>query len=380
MAATKRVMPNVEQAFRPELMAWANKELGHAYGFLQRKTLKELRDMCRAGDVFDKPAAEAAAVEIALPDTPTAADVNPIVAAILPDIERTMLPKIAAVVNSEVRRLTVKTTELTVKTPTKTATVDLGMTHRQFDLLLAATRCDRGHAWLAGPAGSGKTTAIMQLAKALGPVFGRDDYKAFCMSASAAMQPYELFGYVRPTDGVYMETDFYRAVKDGHLFLLDEGDATPTLLIQINMLLDNGVAAFPTGRVDVHPHFRCVIGGNTFGTGATAEYTGRVRQDKATLTRFAMIPWGYDEGLEKAVAGDDEWVGFVQRVRRAVEGMGASRPSDIIVTPRASVKGAEFRRVNGKTRLTVEQLADVFVWPMLTMDDRAKVVKAMKGK
>lgn len=61
----------------------------------------------------------------------------------------------------------------------------------------------------------------------------------------------------------------------------------------------------PTGKVNAHPKFRVIAAGNTNGTGADSNYTGRYCLDRASLDRFAKIDIDYSTKVEKAMAKDN---------------------------------------------------------------------------
>ena len=103
--------------------------------------------------------------------------------------------------------------------------------------------------------------------------------------------------------------------------MLDEIDASsPEVLVLLNSALANGYMNFPTGKFDAHENFRIVAAGNTYGTGADAEYTGRYQLDASSLDRFAILDVTYDSDIEKALAGGDkEILDFVWNFRKAVK-------------------------------------------------------------
>lgn len=102
--------------------------------------------------------------------------------------------------------------------------------------------------------------------------------------------------------------------------MLDEIDAsTPEVLVILNAAIANRYFDFPTGRVEAHEGFRLVAAGNTYGTGADIEYTGRYQLDAASLDRFAIIEIDYDQNIEEVIAkGDKELVSFIRDVRKAI--------------------------------------------------------------
>ena len=86
------------------------------------------------------------------------------------------------------------------------------------------------------------------------------------------------------------------------------------------------------------------------GQGATTEYIGRLKQDAASLDRWTMLEWGYDEALELATVGNDKWVKRVQSVRAKVASRGLR---GVLITPRASYVGAAML-ANGFSQAEVE--------------------------
>lgn len=210
--------------------------------------------------------------------------------------------------------------------------IEMGVQHVQFaDLLaLCSVRDHDGmplNVWLAGPAGSGKTTAARNVAKALGLKFYFN---------GAIDTEYKLLGFTDAT-GKIVRRAFREAWEHGGVYLFDEVDASmPGATLALNAALANGTCDFPDGNIPRHPDCVMIAAANTWGTGATNEYVGRNKLDGAFLDRFVPMAWQYDEALEKALAGHDAWVNKVQRVRRAVGELGIRH----IVSPRASYSGA----------------------------------------
>lgn len=206
--------------------------------------------------------------------------------------------------------------------------VDIGLAHKQFPLLLAMVAAG-DHVWIAGPAGSGKTTAAEQVAQALSLPFYFN---------GAIDTEYKLSGFV-DANGRIVSTAFRRAYTDGGVYLFDEADASlAPALLAFNAALANGHADFPGLETPVKKHaaFHCMAGANTFGHGGTFEYVGRARMDGAFLDRFSMLRWDYDAELERALAGNDKWTAHVQRLRSKA----AERGLKVIISPRASIRGA----------------------------------------
>lgn len=218
-----------------------------------------------------------------------------------------------------------KPTVIHITRPEQSEPQDLGVQHKQFPALITMLRTGFP-VWLPGPAGSGKTTAARNAAKALDLPFhftGAIDTK------------YELSGY-KDAGGLYHCTEFRKAYENGGVFLWDEVDASnPAALVAFNAAIENGVCPFPDATVPIHKDCYFIAAANTYGTGATHEYVGRTKIDAATVDRFVMLDWQYDEELERAIAGDNEWTAYVQKVRAAVKAAGVKH----IVSPRASIRG-----------------------------------------
>jgi cobaltochelatase CobS len=190
----------------------------------------------------------------------------------------------------------------------------------------------RLNAWLAGPAGSGKTTAAKMAADAIGLPFA---------AMGAMTQAHELLGFV-DAGGRYHETPFTRFYRDGGVILLDEIDASDAnITLVLNGALDNGQMTFPNGEtVARHADFVCIGAANTWGAGATADYVGRNKLDGAFLQRFVQMAWDYDAELEMAISGNPDFTARVQKARKRAADAGLK----ILITPRASLYGAALIR------------------------------------
>jgi cobaltochelatase CobS len=150
---------------------------------------------------------------------------------------------------------------------------------------------------LVGPTGTGKTSAVVKAAEALGLPIAVQPFSAQSTKA-------ELLGFVDAT-GSYRPSAFYTRFRDGGIFLADEFDCcNPGLATVLNAAIANRVMTFPNGEtVTAHPSFSMVAAMNTLGFGATAEYIGRNRLDAATLNRFVYLQFPADRSLEAAILG-----------------------------------------------------------------------------
>lgn len=187
---------------------------------------------------------------------------------------------------------------------------------------------------LVGPASSGKTTAAKQTAEALSKAFERPDYE--CIATGAVADSFALIGY-KNAAGLYVSSEFRRAVEFGHLFLFDEVDASAADALLVINALDNGFIAFPDKVVPLHPHFRLLAGANTDGSGATMEYSGRTRMDGAFRDRFTIIDWEIDPRIEEFLShGDTLWLAAVRAIRQFAKDREIL---DVVATARATRRG-----------------------------------------
>lgn len=169
--------------------------------------------------------------------------------------------------------------------------------------------------YLYGPAGSGKNHVLQQIADECGLDF---------YFTNSVQQEYKITGFI-DAGGKYHETEFYKAWTKGGLFFLDEMDASiPEVLVLLNAALANKYFDFPhIGKVDAHKDFRVVAAGNTVGTGADEQYSGRLQLDQATLDRFLFIEFDYDRNIELAIAkGNVELVDFIRSLRQQAKEQG----------------------------------------------------------
>ena len=237
---------------------------------------------------------------------------------------------------------------------------DLGVQHFQFEKLLKYVQT-KNNIFLVGSAGSGKTTAAENVAKALNIKF---------YFTGAINSEYKLTGFI-DAQGRIVNTEFRKAYEHGGLFLFDEIDASfPQAILAFNAALANDFMDFPDKKVPKHRNFYCIAAANTFGTGADRQYVGRNQLDAATLDRFITFNWEIDETLEHELANNYEWVNYVQKARKAASKIGERH----IISPRASMQGADLLRI-GIDRKEVEK--DV-VWKGLDAS-RIQMIKKNMG-
>lgn len=199
-----------------------------------------------------------------------------------------------------------------IKTPAGTHEIK-GTVHECFDKVLNLVNMDIP-VFLTGAAGTGKNVICKQVAESMGLDF---------YFTNAVTQEYLLKGFV-DANGTYHETQFYKAFVNGGLFFLDEMDGSiPETLIILNSAIANRYFDFPTGKVEANPNFRIIAAGNTIGTGADIEYTGRFQLDASSLDRFALIKVDYSPAIENAVTdGNKELCEFARKFRKVTDEAG----------------------------------------------------------
>lgn len=212
--------------------------------------------------------------------------------------------------------------------------IDVGIQHKHFPKLLKMANArmrdgSRLNVWVHGPAGSGKTTAARNVAKALSLPFYFN---------GSIDQAYKLTGYC-DAHGKYNTTAFRQAWEHGGVYLFDEIDgSSPTAFLELNAALANGLATFPDRADSVPRHKDCIIiaGANTIGLGGTIEYVGRMRLDAASLDRFVFLDWPIDEALERALCANVEWSAKVQASRGKLK---SAAIKGAMISPRATQYG-----------------------------------------
>ena len=219
----------------------------------------------------------------------------------------------------------------------------------------------RENLMLVGPTGSGKTTACSHAAKACG--LNYYPYSVGLMTTDS-----KLLGFVDANSN-YLKTIIREAYEFGGLLLLDEMDAGHAGVLTImNALLENGYCSFPDGVIKKHKDFVCICACNTFGRGADRQYVGRNQLDAATLDRFSVMNFDYDETLEDMLVNNKNWLHKVQSYRHAADRLKMR----VIISPRASIKGEQFL----KAGFSETQVEDMLIWKGIAKDQIAKIKEA----
>lgn len=247
-----------------------------------------------------------------------------------------------------------------VVTPAGTTQIT-GAVHERFDMVLNLVNADIP-VFLTGPAGTGKNVICKQVAKALNLEF---------YFSNAVTQEYKISGFI-DANGHFHETQFYEAFTKGGVFMLDEMDASiPEVLVMLNAAIANRYFDFPTGRVEAHEDFRLIAAGNTFGTGADIEYTGRYQLDAASLDRFAMVEINYSPAIEKAIArNDEELINFIHAFRKGAMDAG--------IKALATYRSIErIKKLDGV--MTAKEVLQICLIKGMCIDDMKVIVSSMRG-
>ena len=255
------------------------------------------------------------------------------------------------------------TIERKVNTIVNSTPVEMtGVQHDKFETVLKFV-ANNEPVFLTGPAGSGKNVLCQQVAKALGLNF---------YFSNAVTQEYKITGFTDAM-GVFHESQFYKAFKNGGVFMLDEMDASiPEVLVILNAAIANRYFDFPApiGYVEAHPDFRVIAAGNTYGLGADYEYVGRNQLDMASLDRFAMVKIDYSEAIEMNVAlCDSDLVKFARDFRQASKKAGIK----VILSYRAIGRIAKMKNI-----MPLNEVLKTCLIKGMEKDDLNMIVKEMK--
>ena len=274
------------------------------------------------------------------------------------------MQKIYARIDSYIQSKTTKTHNMVIKKANNQKVTIDGYPHKTQELLTNVLN-QRVHVMLVGPAGGGKSSAAETAAKIMEVPY----YEA---SMGPATSQWDLMGYRSP-DGKYVSGIMRPAFENGGVLMLDEMDnANPSVLTSLNTALANGHANFPDKRVEAHEDFVVVAAGNTYGRGADRMYVGRSQLDAASLDRFAVIDWDYDEDAELQWAGEDKkrWVKYVQKVRHVIE----KNNMRYVISPRASIIGAKLLRAG----MSVSQVSEMILFKGMNVSDRQRIEPSAK--
>lgn len=205
--------------------------------------------------------------------------------------------------------------EIVVKLPDGSKKSAGSVQHEMFETILKYVTANVP-VFMSGPAGTGKSS----IAKSAATALNMDFY-----FSGAVQDIYKFTGFV-DANGHYSKTQFYDFCCNGGVFFLDEIDASiPEVLVALNAAIANRYFDFPCGKVELNENCRFICAGNTYGTGADAEYTGRYQLDAATLDRFAVVDIDYSKDIFNAVTnGNKDLIAFIYDLRKASKTAGVN--------------------------------------------------------
>lgn len=208
--------------------------------------------------------------------------------------------EIAAIIEERIATLAPRRVVVELKPAPTAAPKELTGAHHYLTPLMAKVIGAGLNLLMTGPSGTGKTTAAIKIAEAL----GRSVYLVTCSPVTSKA---DILGFI-DAGGGYREPAFISAMRSGGLLILDELDCLhPGMAVILNGAIGNRMVTLPSGEtLKAHPDFSVVGCANTLGLGATAEYVGRNRLDAATLNRFVYLHVPLDASLEASFAGIEE--------------------------------------------------------------------------
>lgn len=219
------------------------------------------------------------------------------------------------------------------------------------------------HVYIYGPAGTGKSYVVQQLAKHLNVPF----HQSGCVG-----ETWELLGST-DAHGNYQPTEFYNSFKEGGIFLLDEMDGCDDrVLVAINNVLSNGRCTFPNGEtLEKKDDWAVFATGNTNGHGATIDYNSRSKLDISTLDRFIVLPFDYDNSIELLAAqGDSNMVDFFHGYRKACKKLG--------VHSIATYRSLDLIAVFSKKGYDLKHLIDICLIKGINLEDVEAIYNEVK--
>jgi hypothetical protein len=213
--------------------------------------------------------------------------------------------------------------------------------------------------YLVGPAGSGKSTILEQVARDL-------ELPYYPMPVNSQTSEYNIIGY-NNASGEYVRTAFRDAYEHGGVFLFEEIDAgNPNVMTVINNSISQTSYLFPDGKtIKKHQKFIAGASANTYGRGASLQYIGRNPLDAATIDRFAMISVDYDHKLEQALCLDKDWCEYVWEIRRAAGEFNIK----MVVSTRAVIFGPRLLAQGFQP----DDVSEMLIWKGTTKEDVDKV-------
>lgn len=156
---------------------------------------------------------------------------------------------------------------------------------------------------ITGSTGCGKTSLVEQVAARL-------NYPVQAFTCGGSTEFMDLVGQwvMIKGDTVWMDGCLTKAMKEGHILILNEIDLVdPAELANMNAILEGAplvISQLDGKIVHPHPNFRLVATANSNGSGSDGMYAGVQRQNMALMDRFLMLEVDYpSEEIEIEILG-----------------------------------------------------------------------------
>lgn len=229
------------------------------------------------------------------------------------------------------------------------------------------------HVHLWGPAGTGKTTAALQVAEALSRFAEIDtlDRSTFRSMVQGFMSP----------NGDKVHTSFTRCWTEGKIYVADECDNAPGAVQTLfNSALANNMASLAWGNEQMAKGFGFVSCGNT-PFRPTRNFPDRLPGSGAFMDRLYFMYWPLDRSIMRSYANlprqaaprREYWKVSPESWERWIEGVmdycERAVPT-LAVTPRAAIVGIKALSLGESP----EEVADALVFRGADSDMRSKVL------
>lgn len=202
--------------------------------------------------------------------------------------------------------------------------------------------------YVYGPAGTGKTTAGINIAKLL---------NLSLYIQGTAMSKYDLLGFRLPC-GEVVRTAFMDAWEYGGMIILDDCDRSdPKAMCALNAATANGSCDFShCGLGLIKRHQDCIIfaTGNTAMNGQDAKYSAASKQDAAFRDRFTFHHLELDEAFETSLGKNPDWTKRVQKIRATCGELKGNVDKLVMASMRATIQGASLLQA-GLSQAEVEE-------------------------
>lgn len=185
---------------------------------------------------------------------------------------------------------------------------------REIELVVAAIASDR-HILIEGPPGTGKSTLLRGVARAM-------DIGFEFVEGNAELTPARVVGHFDParvlSEGydadVFVPGPLASALQNGSLLYIEELNRVPeeTLNVLITVMSEREITVPRLGRIEAAPGFRLVAAMNPFDAVGTARISG------AVYDRVCRIAVGYQSEADEA-----------EIVRRAADSAGGLVTDDV---------------------------------------------------